>query len=514
MENIHGMFIDPTIRQFVWEERGLTEFPISSRNGHVIEDIRIPVHITTAVNAILKNQSPKNITQPKISSTAWHPRVLMLSLLGETSQSTTLGRGGFGCVSKVCLTGLVPDELELDKLCVKCTEAVESDLWHKILDQQCLSVNNLCNIMDPVTNSAISESIILQIASLCWHTGFVPKLIATWCEDPQYILHCCSDINSKALSTSNSTTTTPPISKTRIQSTDTITSYTTRTPPRLYMWTSCFDDEINANWREDSSLPLYNYIMKLESIVAQAAVGTVALSDIGITHNDLHVGNLMYTYTLEFNPMQVKIPCGDGSQNSDTILEIPVYDGKKVHVIDFGLSSIHLKHMDITIGGTYAQECGLSPCRGLDIDLRTLALDLLVTSRKVIHQLFMNKLPPIGLIETCTYENEKQQLIRGWRFLHAFLNMTLSIGEDRNILQVFKNNKTLRKLASSVSITVRFKDLKTLRAKYHIVRNILFCKNADCLNIPRLTRDTIITLLSTYYSEANNTSDVATSHEN
>lgn len=458
-----------------WAHRAMRQFPICA--GRICDDDLVGDDVTLiGGDGTLQGA---------------HPRVLLAAMLGEDRFAKALGKGAYGTVYEVRLANLVtvpahemphPSQFQI---CVKQTEILNADEWGGILERiqntQCLDI--LHQSVSPQSNDAVAEPILAHMANAKgWFTDFSLPVLGTLAEDPQCVLHMNRDPSE---------------------------------PPLMYVWSPLMSGEVDWECRE-AMLPAES-VLELEAVVAQALAGVVSLCDAGVTHNDLHVGNLVYSksrrrrmrYISAQMPLEGQCAvdacddsirdeclfdgcltkCHHATASSDRV-RLPVYEGRRVHAIDFGLAHA------VGLGGTTMRELNMRPDRGVDMDVRTLALDIYTRAQRAARALLRHP-------ETAAARGEPPEVSRARSFVRDFLHMALVANNSREISstdRLFQHPGHLRRAAKKCGVVVKDhnKTMRNLSGKYHIIREMLFQPSTDP-NWPTITRRDVVELLRRHY---------------
>ena len=454
-----------------WAHRAMRQFPICA--GRVIADV-------DGVDDSKGNEDS--------ALQGAHPRVLLAAMLGEDRFAKALGSGAYGSVREVRLANLVtlpahetPHPLQF-QICVKQTEILNADEWGDVVERirntQCLDI--LHQSVSPQSNDAVAEPILAHMAhAKGWFTDFSLPVLGTLAEDPQCVLHMNRDPSE---------------------------------PPRMYVWSPLMSGEVEWECR-DATLPAES-VLELEAVVAQALAGVVSLCDSGVTHNDLHVGNLVYSksrrrrmrYISARMPLegQCAVEACDGggpfdecrdaaSSNSDRV-RLPVYQGRRVHAIDFGLAHA------AGLGGTTMRGLNMRPDRGVDMDVRTLALDIYTRAQRAARALLRHP-------ERTAACGEPPEVSRARSFVRDFLHTALvanNAPEIGSTDRLFQHPGHLRRAARKCGVVVKDhnKTMRNLSGKYHIIREMLFQPSANSHTTcwPTITRRDVVELLRRHYA--------------
>ena len=398
----------------LFENYGLVEFPLrddgdpaSQHWGKLTMDsyhsflTKLDNHRTTRTRSrsIAKNTKSKKSTKDKESNgLKLHPKVLSNFLIGGSRLNKICGVGAYGNVFNIdgsAITELVCIQCVLKKTCAitarDMKKLVASDNVNAAFSKQ----------LDPQRNDAIAEPLCAILANRSpWNREFSCQVLATRCEDPLYWL-CdapASESNSDSDSDSDSDS----------ESEDDIVD---DQGPQLYTWTVKLDKDIDLQCRE--AFPSAEFIEETAALVAQTLAGILSLADMGISHNDLHTGNLMYKES-DTSSLSLEVPLVGEEKLK---LVIPTYKNLTVHVIDFGLSCAQIGER--RIGGNTISSFNIDPMGTLNNDIRTLALYIYSDfNTKWIRNLLKSREVP------------EPYNARQWNFLREFFKIAFSFEEE------------------------------------------------------------------------------------
>jgi len=260
-------------------------------------------------------------------------------------------------------------------------------------------------------------------------------------------------------------------------------------------------------------------LCEVGSVVAQALVGALSLSHSGITHNDMHSGNLMYKTNLsrdEISQGAIQYVVGEGGRR----LVIPTSCDCRVCVIDFGLSAAKLASGRV-IGGNTMDEFNIPGLGGVNTDARTIALDLCCTLPLLVSYLLGE---PVECDKKATKSKKKSKSKKNKNtqnaqnaqskdapqlsaratqfreFLTDFLKLALSEKvNDIHLWRWFRHDDMLTKVCKELSVEPEEDWGKTLKndcGKYHILREIALCEHTTC---DALTEESVTALLMKHY---------------
>lgn len=490
-----------TVSDVAWKERALVQFPLR-RKFIGTESLRyLPTFMAQALIDAVRTRAPEmcanddaDCDEDKESSypnAPVHIPTLLCSLLGEDAMARCVGSGGYGNVNEICLDGMVDCETKRRTICVKCCEVFDADAWEEATQPETFNSTQLYALMHPEQNDATAEPIITNIASFTgWMDRFVLPVLGTMCEDAQYCARTSAITDSLLRRQHTESAGSSPTSSSTCGISPRI--------PRIYMWMSRLSGEVEweCAWVDNAkNTPTDGTVLQLETVVAQAVAGIISLSDAGVTHNDLHIDNLMYSVESETSHITTLVPT-EAQSEEKTELRLPAHNGARMHLIDFGLACAKLP-CGTQLGGNTVAEFGLERCGGLNTDLRTLALDLCSRSPRLVKSLL------VRLDEADNSEDHTNPLFRAKRFLSEFFKMALrSLPEETDEMplayRLFRNMKLLKKICSKENVALRDnnKTPNNLRGKYHIIREVFLHPESTCA---KLRRQDAVDLLRMHY---------------
>lgn len=473
MENVKFADVISCLEENAFTEKGIVPFPLrfkssdkdNNNNGGELSTYFLSENIAeilskyinkqtmTASDNIEDKQSKCFVDVHKQGRFPFDLNIIRDTLLGKLNKCR-IGKGVFGEVRLVSFDSIFSfDQLyhwENRECALKIVPLFDEDDWKSMRKMSACKYNkSLDSAMDPRFNDTIAEPICSHIISkYSWCPDVFGEVFGTWVENPAN----------------------------RLKYND--------TPPSLRIWSKAYESDVK--WTCNTPEPTLEQLLELESIVAQVILGVLSMDDLNITHNDLHLSNLMYSGNCFNNSIDCCIPSSDSPPID---VKIPVYNGTKVHIIDFGLASIQIIQDDVRrdVGGNIIGDIGLNAFGTLNTDAITFAMTIFQEAPKFIKKL-------VKLDSCCPFPQANAQ--RAWGFLKSFFVKTL---HDTNIISLFCKTKKLKEVAASMQVKVRDtnKNLYTILGKYHLIREIMFKPGAT----PMLHRQDLERIMQTSYGK-------------
>ena len=348
------------------------------------------------------------------------------------------------------------DETAFEDLCEAAADQNDVQVWRKVE-----------KLYSPKNNDVIAEPIITCVVSNNRVTRhFVPRFFGAACDSPMH-----------ALESGNS--------------------------PNCYMWSECIKpahqrtglralDTLCRKAKTDAGAidDAVNALAELETLVAHSMAAVAAFAELGVTHNDFHVGNLIFT--------KCTSDCQKG-RNEFAGATLPLWQNKYApQFIDFGLANIN---KGMWIGGNTIEAIGLSSELLADMDFRTLVLDIVSALPHVAH----------FLLKCDNSDNiHDPEARKRYNVLRDALQLGLETGSEggvagqiKNLYTLFRGNKKLKKLAAFYEVDTKDanKNLYSNTGRYHLVRELSFRPGQTVIK-RRITSADLLMFLQTYYSDA------------
>ena len=210
----------------------------------------------------------------------------------------------------------------------------------------------------------------------------------------------------------------------------------------------------------------------MSSWMAQACIAALAMSDLGVCHNDFHLCNMMYKPTKTTRKL-FRVPIevtGEAPREID--LSVPTC-GQEMRVIDFGMSSLHREESKESFLKDHEDEFLRPPAREdlLAYDIFTMVLDLCVVTEDI---------PRTGFVADI---------------------LSLCFG-DVPPSRAFRS-KWIKKEAARRGVKAwdkLNKNLYSKRGKYHTLRELWKASDSDVF--PKFARQSVIDVLMRHFAPA------------
>lgn len=249
-------------------------------------------------------------------------------------------------------------------------------------------------------------------------------------------------------------------------------------PPNMYIWMDhCGEDSMDVLERL-ASRDTAKLIRCLEDLVKQVAAHILQLAEVGISHNDLHLGN-------------IRVERGERTSTSDA--DENVIQEDRYLLIDFGMSSIDSQCCDESIRESIQKDIEpWLPEQGHFVMGGRIMEDLLLT-RDVVN----NDIRTLALDIYVSYAKQLKNLDQG-SILHRLFEMALTWttpvpGTSEcydyplvsvSAIRLFKNMGYLKRSCREQQVKMRsktrdFKNPRSCRGKFHIIRELMLQPNAS-----------------------------------